>query len=96
MTVTDEDAKRPLGRKTEKENRKRSRPENSMEKIIAQQDAVVKEMRRKREILEEIASEAIMSKDLSGMDDAQKQYYVYKRQKILTRMIGDDLTSPEL
>lgn len=78
---------RPAGRKQEKDlmSKKRSLEEATRE-LIKRQKEIVEISRQKLVAVQELADEAIMSRDTTKMNPVSKAYYVKKQQQILDKL----------
>ena len=78
---------RPSGRKREKEL-KRRRPTSAerYEAMAQRQSELVELTRRKTEALEGILEQSIMDKDLTGMDELSREYYLQKKRHIMEKL----------
>jgi len=83
----EEERVRPMGRKVAKEGNKRKREglEEALQRVVENGDLVAKEIRRKTETLDRAVDESIMSKDTSGMDEDQKEFYRLQRRMVLAK-----------
>lgn len=87
VAMGEEGRGRPIGRKAAKEEnkRKRERLEEVLQKVVEHGDLVVKEICRKNETLDRAVDESIMSKDTSGMDKDQKEFYSLQRKMVMAK-----------
>src|SRR3954469_9778318 len=85
--TVEEGGERPMSRKAAKEGNKRKREglEEALQRVVENGDLVAKEICRKNETLDQAVDESIMSKDTSGMDEDQKEFYSLQRKMVLAK-----------